>query len=204
MTFDGAPCTGGGQGFGPWDYFSVDEPSDPDWEAGRWWEVRDIHAKPGLAALNTLEFDRIAYDRAAREFDYILRAFPNHPDVLAAMIQLELRRQELLPLETAWQTPPECYLKRAKAFRPKQPHIDMLLGYYLQMLGTPEKAIPNYQRALELDAAYTEAYYNLGLAYFELGKYELSLANAHRAYSLGFPLKGLQRKLERAGVWSPP
>lgn len=202
-TFGGAPCTGAGQGFGPWDYFSVDEPSDPDWEGGRWWEVREVHAKPGLAALNALEFDHIAYDRASQEFDYILRAFPNHPDILAAVIQLELRRKNLLPFEKPWRTPPECYLNRAKAFRPKQPHIEVLFGVYLQKLGKPEKAIPNYQRAIELDPEYAEAYYNLGLAYFEIGKYGLSLENARKAYSLGFPLKGLQNKLKRAGAWTP-
>jgi len=201
MTLDGVACSGKGQGFGPWDFYDVNDPTDEKYEEGRWWEVKIIHQKPGLEALNAIPFDQIEYNRAADEFDYILRAFPNHPQILGAAIQLELKRRKHKTTLYRWQTPPECYLQRAKVFRPKQPHIDQLMGYYMQRLGRTEDALVYYNRALEIDPEYAEVYYNIGLAYFDIGKYDMALQNAHMAYELGFPLRGLRRRLERVGAW---
>jgi len=200
-TFEGVACSGKGQGFGPWDFFDVNDPTDDKWEEGRWWEVRVIHRQPGLEALNAIPFNQIEYNRAADEFDYILRAFPNHPEILGAVIQLELKRRRTDPPIIRWRTPPECYLQRAKAFRPKQPHVDQLMGYYLQRLGKTEQALDYYRRALEIDPDYAEVYYNIGLAHFDVGNYELARENAVKAYELGFPLRGLRRRLERVGAW---
>lgn len=204
VTLGGTKCTGKGQGFGPWDFFDVDEPSDKNWTPGRWWEAREIHARPGLAALNAMPLTQVDYNRAADEFDYLLRAYPNHPEILGAVIELEMRRKSATSPITASQTPPECYLARAQSFRDTQPHIFSLMGYYYQRLGRIQDALDQYRAALELDPAYAEAYYNIGLAYVELGDYELAVQNAHEAYALGFPLSGLRKKLQRLGVWKPP
>ena len=44
----------------------------------------------------------------------------------------------------------------------------------------------------------------MGLLYTDLKRYDDALRHAHRAYALGFPLPGLQRKLARAGKWRDP
>lgn len=199
--FNGAACRGQGQAFGPYDFFDVDEPSDPQYKEGRWWEVRLIHAEPGKAAMQAQPFDQIAYNRAAAEFDYVLRAFPNHPDILYSRIMLEMKRAATPGLK-AYVTPPECYLQRAEVFRPQQPHVYQLYAMYLGMLGKTDQAVEYYQRALVLDSKSAELNYNLGLAYFEKKDYGQALRYAREAYALGFPLPGLRNKLRAAGVWT--
>jgi tetratricopeptide (TPR) repeat protein len=200
-TFEGTACTGNSQGHGPFDYFDADEPSDRQWDIGRWWEVRVIHAQPGLAAMNAQPFDQREYNRAAAEFDYVLRAFPNHPDILRAVIELEFVRTRAPERIYAYQTPPECYIQRGIAFRPDQPHLHQLMGLYLQRLGQIDGAIESYQGALELDPRSSEIHYNLGLAYTQKKDYERAMHHARVAYDLGFPLPGLRNRLRALGVW---
>jgi tetratricopeptide (TPR) repeat protein len=194
----GIVCDGAGQGFGPWDYYEVDEPTDPMYYDGRWWEAAKVHAAPGFQALNDDPFDQGAYNRAASEFDYLLRAYPNHPQILQGVIQLELKRLDSGRRLIKFETPPECYLQRAQMFRPTQAHIPQLMGIYLQKLGKIEQAIDAYKSALHLNPQAAEIQYNLGLALFDAGDHRLAAACARDAYSLGYPLRGLQNKLERA------
>ena len=196
---NGVRCTGKGQGFGPWDFYDVDEPSDPDYYDGRWWEGKKVHADPGFAAMHDDPFDQGAYNRAAQEFDYLLRAYPNHPAILQGVVQLELKRLKSSRKLAGWRTPPECYLRRAQTFRPDQPHIYQLMGIYLQKLDHTEKAIQFYKRALAANPRSAEIHYNLGLAYFDIGEHLLAAVCGRQAYKLGYPLPGLQRKLERSG-----
>ena len=186
-----------GQGFGPWDYYDVDEPSDPDYHDGRWWEAIKTHAEPGFDAMNDDPFDQGAYNRAADEFDYLLRAYPNHPQILQGVIQLELKRRDSSRRLIRYKTPPECYLIRAAVFRPRQSHVPQLMGIYLQRLGEADRAIEFYRQALELSPDAAEIQYNLGLAYFEINEFQLAAGCARQAYRLGYPLRGLQSKLRR-------
>ncbi len=201
QRFDGPPCTGNAQGFGPWDFFEVDEPSDANYQAGRWWEAKNVHGRPGLAALHHEPFDEISYRRAAHEFDYLLRAFPNHPQMLHAVIELEFRRRNAPVKILAAETPPECYLLRAMSFRPTQAHVFQLMAMYLQRLDKIEEAIEQYEYALQLDPNAAEIYYNLAFAHLENGDDKAALDAAKKAYSLGYPLPGLRRKLRRMGIW---
>lgn len=193
----GFRCEGRAQSFGPWDFFAVDEPTDPDYTEGRWWEGKYVHAVPGLKALHELPFSQGAYDRAAAEFDYLLRAFPNHPEMLDAVIQLELKRQKTTIPIKPYRTPPECYLQRAQVYKPEQPHTYHLMGIYLHKLQRFEMAIEYYDRALTLDPDSAEVHYHVGLAYFETGQHDTAAACAKKAYGLGYPLPGLLRKLQR-------
>jgi TPR repeat len=200
-SFDGAACTGGAQGFGPYDFFEVDEPSDPKYQEGRWWEVSVLHAQPGMAAMQSEPFNQIAYNRAASEFDYILRAFPTHPDILYARILLELKRMSNRDLRP-YPTPPECYLQRGAAFLPNQPHVDQLFALYLDRLGRVDEALQHYQHALALNPKSAELNYNVALTYIKKKDYERALYHAREAYAIGFPLPGLRNKLRALGVWT--
>jgi len=204
QTLDGVQCLGEEASVGPYDYFDADDESDPLWEEARLWETRYIHLLPAQNALAAEPFGFIPYDRATHEFDYLLRQFPNHPEALQGLIQLEMK---VLFYERSGRRlvskhpPPECYFQRAISFRPKQAHIRLLYGIYLHRLKLYAQAIEQYLDAEALDADNVEAHYNMGLAYAELKKYTEALEHARKAYDLGHPLPGLQRKLERAGQW---
>lgn len=82
--------------------------------------------------------------------------------------------------------------------------VKVIHGLYLIQSGATEEAVAKFKQARELDSKNANVHYNLGLAYFDLKKYELSLESAHVAYAQGFPLMGLRDKLKRAGKWRDP
>jgi len=82
--------------------------------------------------------------------------------------------------------------------------VKVIHGLYLIQIGKLDDAVAKLEKARELDSSNANVHYNLALAYFELRKYELSLASAHTAYAQGFPLPGLRDKLKRAGKWREP
>jgi tetratricopeptide (TPR) repeat protein len=72
--------------------------------------------------------------------------------------------------------------------------------YYKQ--GQFENAREVLQRGDEaLKGKSPEIHYNLGLVLLKLNRPQEALVHAKRAYALGYPLPGLKRKLEVAGVW---
>jgi len=202
MTLDGAVCVGKGQGFGPYDYFDVDEESDRLYHEGRLWEASWRHFDEGMRILNGGGLVLADYLRATDEFDYMLRAYPNHPGSLAAIIELEMKKN--IGSSTSKTTlrssmpPPECYFQRAVSFRPMQPHIRILFGIYLHRISKLEGAVAQYLSAIEIDPSSAEAHYNVGLAYVDLGMLGLAEAHSDKAYELGHPLPGLRRKLSAA------
>ena len=50
--------------------------------------------------------------------------------------------------------------------------------------GAYEQAIADYTRALELDAAFAEAWFNRGVSWYELGRYAESIADLTQAIEL--------------------
>ena len=44
--------------------------------------------------------------------------------------------------------------------------------------------------------------YNLGLINLEMGNVTAAADNARKAYSMGYPLPGLKKKLQQAGHWT--
>ena len=198
---DGSPCKGGGQGFGPYDYFDVNDQSDPLFQEGRWWEAIRVHYEPGLYHMSQNPMSLVNYQRAAAEFDYLLRAYPNHPEVLRSVAELEFKKQRQnkqsrVPLFSDL-PPPECYFQRAISFRPDNAYLYGFYATYLHKLKRYDMALQNYQRAIQLDENNAEAHYNAGLCYLDVGDLDKAAYHADRAYELGYPLPGLRRKLER-------
>ena len=97
-----------------------------------------------------------------------------------------------------------CWFDRAERFRPDDGTVKMLHGIYLIRKGKAQAAAEKLEQASALAGDNANITYNLGLAYFDLKQYDKSLASAHAAYALGFPLPGLRDKLKRAGKWSEP
>ncbi len=153
--------------------------------------VEQYHLGPGEEHVRAKE-----YQSAWNDFDFILRAFPNHPQALLLMTQLC----------TQWRGP-KCELnsafERAIDVNPKASGTFVALGIYLYRTKHYGDAIQSYQRALTIDNDSMNAHYNLGLTYLETKQYELANEHAQRAYALGAPLPGLRDKLKKAGKWNP-
>jgi tetratricopeptide (TPR) repeat protein len=204
-TLSNTACTGNGQSFGPFDYWTVKHAAKSSRLAveARLWEVDKIHYGKGKQIMESSQLTPVTYRQIWHEFDYTLRAFPNHTQALFAMIKLELERRRVqkltasrIPLEM---TPPECYLIRASEFRPKQVDIHLLYGYYLYKVGREDQAIAQYKLAVKLDPNNPEAHYNLGLLYVDKKQFKNAVHHARLAYKLGYQLPGLQMKLKNNG-----
>jgi tetratricopeptide (TPR) repeat protein len=132
-----------------------------------------------------------------QDLDYVLRAFPGHHRALASLLRYAPNR---LPDEKKY-LPTECYFQRAIVFAKNDATAFLVYGVYLASNDKALEAKKLYLAALELNRDYAEAHYNLGLLYVKEKEFELAVESAKKAYELGFPLQGLKRQLEEAGVW---
>jgi tetratricopeptide (TPR) repeat protein len=156
--------------------------------------VEQYHFDPGVESLT-----RGMTGSLGDDIDYTLRAFPNHSRALLSMANLGLREKTARPRGARYTV--DCYFDRATRFRPDDGIVPAIHGYYLLKKGDPKLAVREFEKALQLRGADANVHYNLGLAYFDLGDYEKSFAQAKLAYSLGHPLPGLREKLRRQGNW---
>ncbi len=175
---------------GPWDYRTSTAESRKI--------VEDYHFTPqveGLAGGESTAF-------VGGDIDYLLRAYPNHARGLLALTRLAAKEGDR-PKGSRYTV--ECWFDRATRFAPNDGAVHMLYGLYLLKKGRKEDAVKSLELAREFGSADDpNLNYNLGLAYLEVGEYEKSLAHAHKAYALGFPLPGLKNRLQRANKWREP
>lgn len=130
---------------------------------------------------------------------YTLNVFPNHHRALMALIKLAKKEKTNRPRDMGYTV--ECRFDRAERFAPNDATVRVLHGIYLLQIGQNQNGARKLEEAAAMAEDNANIHYNLGLAYFELKDYDKSLASAHRAYQLGFPLPGLRGKLEKAGKW---
>ncbi len=185
VSLKGIPCRGKGQGYGPYDY------TNPD------------HYKYMLPIVEKKHFTRVVEKLISgqsnslalhADLDYTLRAFPNHHRALYSVV-----RMGFLPEKSKLKSPIECYLQRAEKFKPLDGTVRVIHGIYLHRLGMHEKALSVYKKAEKLLPNSPELTYNMGLLYFNMGKYSKAVESARRAYSMGYTLSGLKRKLKSKG-----
>ncbi len=182
-TLEGQPCSGGGQGYGPYDY------SDPATHGPPLQIVEAYHFTKDVQQGNP-SGPRIG------NLDYTLRAFPNHYPALDTLVRDYFIDKKLLP------TPPECYFYRAIVFKPNDANVYALFGVYMQRRGKVADAVKLYQQSLALRPSNPEVHYDLGLALAKLGRYAEARSQAQLAYAGGYPLPGLRNILKRAGQWT--
>jgi len=171
---------------GPWDYRTA-SPENKNL-------VERAHFTRGVESLT-----RGVSGDLARDIDYTLRVFPNHPRALGSMSKLARRQKVQRPPGSTHSV--ECWFQRAIHFQPNDTYVRLIYGIELLKDGKREAAVEQLKVAENLSPGDANVHYNLGLAYFDLGDYEKSLEYAHTAYRLGFPLPGLRDKLKRAGKW---
>jgi tetratricopeptide (TPR) repeat protein len=148
------------------------------------------HFEFGATATNTKKNTALPSD-----IDYTLRAFPNHPKALYAMS--EYQRRTGPPKPGANYRTAKCYFIRAIRFAPDDPTVHMLYGIYFHKRDKYKQALQQYKIAEKLDPEYAELMFNMGLLYFDMDDLEKAKHYSDKAIKLGYPLKGLQRKIDQ-------
>jgi hypothetical protein len=180
-------------GYGPYDYRSATRE--------QLLTVEGAHFFPNVENLreNTLHPSRDYLVIPGKEIDYTLRAFPNHHRALMAVSRLSLREKSDRP--QGLRASVDCYFNSALEFRPDDSYIFVIYGIHLLNKGKKKEALEYLDKAKSMGDESASLHYNLGLAYFQLKRYDDSLESAHKTYAAGFPLPGLKNMLVRAGKW---
>ena len=154
--------------------------------------VQLYHLGPGLEAMKTGR-----WYQALQEFEFILRYYPNHPQVLGLVSEICVKAGgNYCKISEDW-------FEKALARNPDASGTHLLYGFHMHRKRNTKAAVKSYQRALELDPDSVNAHYNLGLAYADLKEYELANKHAQLSYQLGANLPGLRVRLEKLGKWNP-
>jgi len=130
---------------------------------------------------------------------YTLNRFPNHHRALYSMMRYNLALEQR-PAAGARRSP-ECWFERAIRFKGDDGTVRMIFGIYLHQTDRPDAALIRYQEALALIPNSAEVHYNMGLAYFEMDRFDDAVEHALKAYELGYPLPGLRNRLASVGKW---
>ena len=174
--------------YGPFDYRSDKDKLDI---------VEGAHLTPDVVNLIRGNTGTLGGD-----IDYTLRAFPNHPQALMAMVRLGEKQHQSTPVGAHYSV--ECYLYRASKFKPDDSTVKMIYANYLAKNGRGSEALKYLDEIVEQGGEDANLYYNMGLIYLDLKQYDKALGFAHRAYQMGFPLPGLRDRLKRMKKWSEP
>jgi tetratricopeptide (TPR) repeat protein len=191
-------CGSLSNGFGPFDYRPDKyKPGDNVPHAERLRLVHIAHFRPEMEAL--IRGGQGEKSSVGPEFDYTLRAFPNHHRALLALIRLSEKQGTLQPRGMRYSV--ECWFERALRFAPDDTIARMI---YVSFLVKQNRA-NDANAQLEVIERTTEdnplTQYNIGMLYFELKNYEKALAQAHKAYAAGVVMPDLKTRLEGAGQW---
>jgi hypothetical protein len=176
--------------YGPFDYRTATEVQRIT--------VEKAHFTPRVEALT--EGESTAY--IGGDLDYTLRAFPNHPRALLALVKLAEREARDPPRGSRYTV--DCWFDRAIRFAPNDGQVRVIYGVRLLKQGRTDAAVEQLEQARKIAGDDPNVHYNLGLAYFDLKDYDKALQHAHEAYRLGFPLPGLRNKLKQSGMWREP
>jgi len=136
------------------------------------------------------------------ELHYMLIYVPNHPRVLLALIRYgeKLKWVQAPGLKYSY----ECYFDRAIRFRPDDAIVRMIYATYLNKFSRTSEALSQLAYAAHVANDDGFAHYNVGLIYLDMKRYDLALAEAHKASALGFERPELRDKLKAAGKWQEP
>jgi Flp pilus assembly protein TadD len=130
---------------------------------------------------------------------YTLRAWPNHHRALNTIIKVRLQSKDVYQGNKKY-PPAECFLQRAIHFSPEDATTYMLYGMLLQRMDKLEEAHAQYLKARELSPQDIQIKYNYALLLIKLNRIVEAEELARDIYAANYPLPGLRRQLERAGV----
>jgi len=187
-NFDVPGCGNLSNAYGPFDY------TNPYHYGQKLKIVEGAHFSPEIERL----IERKGKNRVIDDLDYTLRAFPNHHRALMSVARYRI----LNPWKYGERfKSADCYFKRALALNPNDANVYMIYGIYKHKLKKYDEAEKLYLKALVFIPDSAELQYNIGLLYFAKQDYDKAKKFAKEAYRQNFPLKGLENKLKKNGVW---
>ncbi len=136
------------------------------------------------------------------DLNYTLTAFPNHHRALMSVMNYGEKVKPSKPKDLPMSV--ECYFERALRFRPDDTVARMIYATFLSKNKRDLDAGKQLETASAAagDNAFTS--YNIGLIYFDMKDYDRALAQAHKAYGLGFSAPNLRDQLKSVGKWKDP
>jgi tetratricopeptide (TPR) repeat protein len=160
--------------------------------------VERYHFTPSVESLRA----GASTTRLGGDISYLLATSPNHHRGLLAMMRLADREKSPHPKNMRYSV--DCYFDRAIRFQRNDTTVRMLYAQYLQKQKRTPEALAQLQVASDIakDNGFTN--YNIGLVYFEMGQYDLALAQAHKAKALGFDQPELAQMLAAKNKWKEP
>ena len=159
--------------------------------------VENVHFTPGIESLTrpgTTMFRDMASD-----IGYTLRVFPNHHRALVTMSRAA-KKFGSDPAPNGIFTV-DCYFERAVLFRPDDTVARLLYAQHLGQTKRKDEALAQVRQALDSAGDNPFSHYNIGLMAFELGDFELAVAQAQKAELLGYPVTALKDLLRSKGQW---
>lgn len=187
VSLKNAPCDGGGQGVGPYDYLHAN--------------LYISHMKKVDLAHFTANVEQLKGAAKGRgqnplpDLDYTLRAIPNHHRALNTAIRYHAQASRP-GMRYDLRSPVECYLQRAINFSPKDASAMALYAIFLHKQGEYDQAEHWYQNAESISPTDLQIKYNYGLLLVKLNKLEEAKNIADYVYQHGYPLKGLKNMLK--------
>lgn len=136
------------------------------------------------------------------EFDYTLRAFPNHHRALLAMVKLADKQRTEQPKGARYTV--DCWFARAIQWKPDDVMVRMIYANYLGSRNRSADAIEQLKVATTLAKENPLTHNNIGLIYFDLKEYDKALEQAHIAEGMGLARPDLRNRLTAIGRWKDP
>ena len=136
------------------------------------------------------------------DFDYTLRASPNHHRALISLARYAERTNSDQLRDAKYSV--TCYFDRAIRFAPDDMIVRMIYAGHLGRTNRVDQArqqLDFVARAVT-DSPFT--HYSLGSSYFDIKQYDKALHHAHKAQALGFPRTELRDALRKVGKWVEP
>ena len=142
------------------------------------------------------------FQHFSADFDYTLRAVPNHHRALISMLRWTEKQKNPQPPGAQYSV--DCYFDRALRFAPDDVIVRMVFAEHL--IHTDRKPLAleqlDYVASKADDNAFT--HFNVGMLYVQLPDYAKALHAAHSAQALGLKKPELRSKLSAAGKWVEP
>jgi tetratricopeptide (TPR) repeat protein len=175
--------------YGPYDYRT---------QRNKLLVVEKYHFTPSVEALSR----GASSTKLAGDISYLMQTSPNHHRGLVAVMRLSEKEKSPHPKNLRYSV--ECYFDRAIRFQNDDTTVRMLYAQYLHKQNRTPEAVAQLQIATNLakDNGFTN--YNIGMVYFEIGKYDQALVQAHKAKSLGFNETELMQQLKSKNAWKEP
>jgi hypothetical protein len=190
-SFQGIPCDGQIENFGPFDYM----------QRGQFPNELGIVERHHFNSNVELLISGQTNTGPLPDLDYTLRAWPNHHRALYSAVKYRIRELNSDRPLSRRHTSAECYLQRAHEFSPKDGTVLMLYGMLSHRTDHRSQAAKLYRESLILEPENLLTQYNFGLLLTESGDFTEANQYAQNVYAHGFPLPGLRNKLEKAGHW---